>query len=125
MNVQICDLEISALLSSCGEPKLRELILVSQRFTVLGALCPGSETSLRCPVSLPLFPALKRGSNSFTEWDNEYESLSLGPLHFSRCSVAYETLTCRVFMTIKEARKDFLVLLFVGGSSQREPDFFT
>ena len=76
-------------------------------------------------MSLSLFPALKRGSNSFTEWDNEYEPLSLGPLHFSRCSVTYEMLTCRVFVTIKEARKDFLVLLFVGGSSQREPDFFT
>ena len=53
VNAQAWDLEISDLSGSSDEPRPGELALVSRRFTVLGAVCPGSEALFQVCVSPP------------------------------------------------------------------------
>lgn len=90
---------------------------------VLGLYILGLKPLFRF-VSLSLLSSLRRGpENSCTQRGKDPEAPSLGLLLLRRCSVECEMLPCRVFRTIKEARRDFLVLLF-GESSQRDLDFF-
>lgn len=109
VNVQIGDLELSVLSGSRGEPRPRELVLMSHRLTALCPVCGGSEvpSGLFCVcvyVSVPC--SQKRLPQTLSPRGDSVSQLVF-------CGIG-NALTCGVSGTSKGQGKTFSVLLSTG-----------